>query len=505
MKQRCRRIRQGLYVFFIASLVLGFTGCSSSDTPVSSTDLGSSNGLKVVIINNSGRTAYIKFTGKPVVVDNNNLSIASESSRTFNLTSANAGRIYISYDKALSSDEPDGANPSDKDYKTRFDKVELSYSQGGKANLTAVDFYSIPMILETSIQGTIIDHLTLGEKQTGKSIEAALTGIVTDASTAVIKGGTGGTETVRILSPVKSPGAYSGFDAYLTTLIGTTLSISGTFYGTTSQNYAYTGSIAADFITLGDGGHTITVPTTSLMYSKTDLINYNGIYTCNGAYKVDGVTHHVADNDIYSAVYRDLVAAFNLGFIQPGANDSKNWWQSTPFLGVSYNHYAKVIADTYPGAYGFPFTDRYNHILADLGGKVDTLTITLLDDTTSPAPYVPQGTRNPQTGTVTFNLIIITPDANFKNTAFTFDTHTYQGGTIYTFPSTGTGQTSDGKTAQINDIPAVNGLNIYDFVLLGKKYTVLMLVEGGTVSWGSISGGGDATWTAPNLFIGGLN
>jgi hypothetical protein len=67
------------------------------------------------------------------------------------------------------------------------------------------------------------------------------------------------------------------------------------------------------------------------------------------------------------------------------------------------------------------------------------------------------------------------------------------------------GQTIDGKTAQINDIPAVSGLNIYDFALLEKKYTVLMLMEGDTVSRGSISGGGDATRAAPNLFIGGLN
>lgn len=504
MKQYFLGIRQRLYVFFTALLVLAFTGCSSTETSDNTFLTGSSKELTVTIKNNSGRTAHIKFTGDPLTVDKNNVSLKSGSSADFSLTAVTAGRIYISYDKALSSNAPDGANSADKDYTTRFDKIELTYGQGGKANLTAVDFYSIPMILETSIQGTTIEHLTLADNQTGKALEAAITGILTDQSSAVIKGGTNGTETVRILSPVKNPGAYAGFDAYLNTLVRATLSITGTYYGTPSLNYDYTGMISADSITLGDGTHTIVIPMTSLMYNKTDLTRYNGIYTCNGAYKVNGVTRHVADNDIYSAVYRDLVTGFNLGFVQPGANDSSQWWYAAPFQGTSYNKYAKVIAEIYPGAYGFPFTDRYNHILADLGGKIDTLTITLLGDNTSPPSYVPQGIINPQSGSVTFNLIVVTADANFKNTPFTFDAQTYTGGNIYTFP-TSTGGLTDGKSAQINDVPAQNGLNIYQLLLNGKKYSVFVKVEGGKVSWGSIAGGGDATWADPNLFIGGLN
>jgi hypothetical protein len=361
------------------------------------------------------------------------------------------------------------------------------------------------MILETSIEGTTIEHLTLADNQTGKKIEAAITGILSDASAAVIKGGTSGTETVRILSPVKSPGAYDGFDAYLTTLNKATLTIAGTFYGTPSRSYNYTGSISADSITLSEGGHTITIPMTSLMYSKTDSIQHNGIYTCNGAYTVDGSTRHVADNDIYSAVYRDVVTGFNLGFVKPGANDSTTWWTGTPFQGASYNKYAKIIADTYPGAYGFPFTDRYNHILADLGGKIDTLTITLLDDTTTPPPYNPSGNRNPQSGVVTFNMSIVTPDNSFNTTKYSFDNHEYTGGKAYDFPDTETPQFNPAASAAaINKIPAKEGLNIYDLVLRGKKFLVLVQVAGGTVKWGSISGGGNATWTSPVLFIGGL-
>lgn len=499
------RMRHRLVYFLAVSVVIGLCACSSSDESRESFEDGSPKALTVTILNKSGRTAYIRFTGNPLTVDKNNVSIVNDGSADFSLDSVKSGRIYVSYDTALSSDAPDGANPGDADYRTRFDKVELTYGDGGKANLTAVDFYSIPMILETSIQGTTIEHLTLAGNTTGKMVEAALAGILADASAAVIKGGKSGTEIVRILSPVKSPGAYEGFDAFLSTLDKATFTIAGIFYGTPSRSYSYAGSLSAGAINLSEGGHTISIPVSSLTFSKTDLIHHNGIYTCNGAYTVDGVTHHVADNDIYSAVYRDLVAGFNLGFVKPGANDSTAWWKGAPFQGSSYNTYAKTIAETYPGAYGFPFTDRYIHILADLGGRIDRLTITLLDDATSPPPYTPSGNKNPQSGAVTFNMSIVTPDDSFNTTNYTFNTHEYTGGKAYDFPDTETPQFNpSAAAAAINKIPAQEGLNIYDLVLRGKKFLVLVKVTNNKVDWGSISGGGNANWASPVLFIGGL-
>lgn len=55
------------------------------------------------------------------------------------------------------------------------------------------------MMLETSIEGTTIEHLTLADNMTGTLIQSALTGVMTDSSSAVIKNEKG-TETVRILS-----------------------------------------------------------------------------------------------------------------------------------------------------------------------------------------------------------------------------------------------------------------------------------------------------------------
>ncbi|HTP65665.1 MAG TPA: beta-1,3-glucanase family protein [Geobacteraceae bacterium] len=538
MKMTAKRTWYKLCLMLLISFVFVLAGCSS-DTPTFATRANtgntgltntgltnSSSGLKITIKNNSGRTAYVKFTGDSLAVDPNDVSIASGGSTDFTLTSVSSGRIYISYDKALSSDAPDGANKTDPDYLTRFDKIELSYNQGGggTANLTAVDFYAIPMILETSIQGTTIEHLTLADGQTGSGVDTAITGtgILSDPSSAVIKGGKNGTETVRILSPVKSPQAYTSFDAYLDILAGsktpTTLSISGTFYGTPSQSYTYTGTIDTTGITLNSASNAIFLPMSTLKYNSSDSTSHNGIYTCNSPYYTidknkNQVIHHVADNDIYAAVYRDLVTGFNLGFVKPGIkNDSTGWWQSTsiPFQGTSYNGYAEVIANNYRGAYGFPFTDRYTHILADLGGKIDTttitidtMTITILDDNTSPAPYNPQGISNPQTGTPKFNLVLITSDANFANTTFTFDTHTYNGGNAYEFPTKWISSV-DVKSAQVNDVPTQNGLNIYSFLLGGEKYSVFVQVDNGTVSWGSMAGGASAKFDAKkiNLYVG---
>ena len=269
-------------------------------------------------------------------------------------------------------------------------------------------------------------------------------------------------------------------------------------------------------IKLSDSTHMIVVSRASLAYSATDLIDHNGIYTCNAPFTVDGIAHTVADNDIYAAVYRDLVTAFNLGFIKKGANTSSTWWGSPAFPfnsfdGTYYNAYAQVVANNYPGAYGFPFADRYKHVLADLGGKVDAMTITVLGDATVVPGYTPQGNINPQTGsagppaTPQVNVILVTPDNNFNLTTFKFDLQQYQGGHAYTFPTTLLTGPVSAASAQVNGVPTQEGLNIYTLELRGYQYSVLVKVTNGVIIWASIAGGGNANLTGSNVYIGGLN
>lgn len=472
--------------------------------------------LPINIVNNSGSTAWIMFTGSNLVIDNNNVSIASGSSQVFNLTSVSAGRIYVSYDTAISGDQPDGANPSDPNYYTRFDKLELTYgsimpgSNSGEVNLTAVDFFSIPLILETSIQGTTIEHLTLAQNQTATTLNTALGNLVGQSSAAIIQSNPPG-EILRILSPEKCPSPYSKFDDLLNSLTGSTFTISGTFFGTPLATYNYTGSCSSDSITLSQSSTTMVITKDSLKYNQTDLTNHNGIYTCNGSYTINGVTHNVSDNDINAAVYRDLITGFNLGFVATGSNNSSGWWSQTPFVGSSYNKYAQIIDNLYPGAYGFPFTDRYRSVLANLGnnssGGIDGITVTILNDTTSPPPFSFNGTVNPQgPGVTTFSMSIDAgaSNTNFANTQFTFNTQTYTGGNSYLWPTTLQPQFPPPPTsASINSIPAVEGLNVYDLDFSQvRSYQVLVNVVNGQVQWGAISGGGGSTWTAPVLYIG---
>ncbi len=508
------------------ALVLALTGCGNDhdDTVGSPTPpprLGAAPGaLPVTVSNQSSHTAYILITGdtsKTFTVSPTTATIAAGGSATFNVTNLSAGRIYVSYDKALSSSSPDGANPGDLDYHTRFDKVELTYNQGsgGSANLTAVDFYAIPMMLQTSIQGTTINQLTLTPGQTGSGLQTALAGAVASGQSAPVVS-TADSKFARMLSPVKAPASYGKFDAFLATLGSSTFTIAGTYFGTTSQSYSYKGTVGPSHITLtsADGNHTLRVPLASLQYNATNLIDYNGIYTCNAAYTVDNVTHHVADNDIYAAVYRDLVAGFNLGFVTAGTNNSSGWWTSAAFpanafAGTYYNAYAQAAASNYPGAYGFPFSDRYRQMLADLGGQIDAMTVTIFGDETAAPAIAPQGNVNPQTSAANappVNIVLVTTDNNFDLSTFNFDLQTFQGGTVNYFPpSTQTPVSTSSNTAQVNGIPSQNGLNVYTLTLRGRQYSVLVSVSNGAVAWASIAGGGNATWSAPNLFIGGLD
>lgn len=498
------------------ALALALTGCvGDRDLSVSSEPVhygATSGGLPVTIQNNSSQLVYVLVTGdptQPFVVSPTTTTIAAGSSATIQVTSISTGRIYLSYGAAINGTAPDGANSGDTNYHTRFDKLEFTYSAGaGKANLTAVDFYAIPLMLQTSIEGTVIQQLTLAQGKTGSGLQSAITNLIPAASQslAVVNTTTGG--VARVLSPVKRPAAYGRFDPFLVWLENAaTFTIAGTFYGTPSQAYNYTGTFGDKEITLGNGSHTIKVSRASLSYNATDLIDHNGIYTCDAPFTVDGAAWQVSANDIYAAVYRDLVAGFNLGFVQPGANTSSAWWSSPAFPsgtfnGTYYNAYAQVIANDYTGAYGFPFADRYLQLQADLGGRIDALTVTVLGDDTPAPGYTPTGNVNPQSGTAQFNMVMQSADTNFAQTTFTFDLQSFQGGNVYTFPGTTPTATSSPVTAVINTIPAQDGLNVYTLQLGGKQYSVLAKVSGGAIAWASIAGGPSATWTAPNLFVG---
>lgn len=466
-------------------------------------------GLNIEIDNTTLRTVYVQFTGDNLVVNNVTGEIAQSSSQTFDLTSVSSGRIYLSFDQPLSSDAPDGANPNDPDYSKRFDKVELTYANGsGMANLTSVDFYAIPLVLQTEISsaGIVIDQFTLASNTSGNDLQQALLNVAQKQTKTKI---TNSQETVRVLSPVKAPSGYQSLTKYVRQTIGKTITIAGNYYSESGLiPYNYTGKIGQSNVSLHMPGRQSITLKTSQLYTQNSA-NSNAIYTCNGEYYLSGsgtTPHHVSENDFYSAVYRDFIAGYNFGYIGGTyGNDSTNWWQNKPFFGANiyYNQYADVINRLYPGAYGFPFSDRQKLLLADLGGMIDTLKVTILSDDAIPPTQSFPGVLNPQVGTVEFNAVLIS-SSDEQDSPFTFGRNAMKFGWINDYHNGAEVNLHNGTAAQIQNIKAQEGYNQYQMVFGERTYIVILQVVNGEIQIATIAGGGNSNWSAPNLYIGGL-
>ena len=474
--------------------------------------------LKVQINNVSGHLVYVKVSSAGIPSQ----QVASGDSYSFDVDNVSAGRIYLSFDQALLStapDGPDGANEHDPDYKTRFDKVELTYDGNtgdgntgkGKANLTAVDFYAIPLMLQTFIHGSDgkdvpVEQLSLKANTTGTQLTQALSGAAIDPAKAMVKNDNN--VLVRMLSPAKSPAAYKSMSDYSYYMVTKTITIKGTFFGKPAKDYNYTGTFSSVSLPLKMAGERM------VNIHRDTLADV--IYTCNGPYYVEGDSkpHHVSDNDLYAAVYRDVISAFNFGYLGGNyGNCSDNWWGNPPFADASndpnkyyYNKYAAAVYANYPGAYGFPFSDREQHVLASLGGGVDTLRITVLADDKAP-DYLPvPGTLNPQSGIVKFNLVpVFSNDINdITGLPFKFGGNNCKAGWINDYKK-GPQQKDPHKATQVNDCPAGSGWNKYELTIGRAKYSVIVKVtDNGEIELATISGGGNSNWESPNLFVGGF-
>lgn len=477
--------------------------------------------MTIEIQNSSGQTVYTKLTGNSIQPSTltKDLTIDTGKTGTYDLTHVESGRIYFSYGKALSTDAPDGANSGDTDYYTRFDKIELTYDSGsgGKANLTSVDFYAIPFSLETYLtdNGTnkeiCIGQFTLKKGSNGNALQTSILSVVGSGKTADAEV-LSGKDIVRVLSPVKAPAAYASLDAYVDAVVSgfNAFDIKGTFYGTSGGTYDFAAAVDSTNITLTQTGmSTIIVPISSL---KSTASNGSAIYTCNGPFTVGGNPATVSDNNIYSAVYRDLVAGLNFGYLKTAnGTDSSAWWSKTPFSSASdyYNQYASEVNNGYPGAYGFPFSDRQKNVLLDLGGDVNKLGITVLADDASPTPITLPGVLNPQSkgaNGATFNIAFTFGSTHTNEANFTFGTNPAEIGSIYNYQTKAKGPSSGSATsAQVTDVTAQDGWNKYDMLLLGKPFTVLAKVDNKVVTQATIAGGGSATYASGVLFLGSLD
>ncbi len=300
-----------------------------------------------------------------------------------------SGRIYISYGRTwsvLSAGYEPAQNITDVNFFLRYDKMEITFngSASDVADLTSIDYWSIPMQLKTSLGGvTVQTDYGIKKGKTSKMIYNKLNVLtstpqsgLTNALPALVPGDftqsrkQPGTGFARIIGPSSYPPIggvpvtpYDLFENYFTYLIdnfgpstatGTVISglgngiiatIAGQFNGvgpdvpTTGPQSAQSYNLTASIDSTGDITLTGTVGslpgTTSIVYKYSDLINPSGIYGANAPFSINGAALENPANDVFGWVTGDLLAGFNIGAIgsattisnvQVGAMSSSAWF-----------------------------------------------------------------------------------------------------------------------------------------------------------------------------------
>jgi len=375
--------------------------------------------IKVKIVNKSGKSpdkVFLLLSGTGAstsgITEGTSTTLQALTNSEFTLTSINAGRLYISYDTPVASNEPVMSG-------TRFDKVEFTYP--GAGNLTSVDFFGIPLQMSTvDASGHRLQDLTFYTSFNtlkGKLAELAPTAVV-PASGAF----------ARVLSPVKAPGDYPSQESYINSLSGKTITIDGTYVGFVAPSpntYSYMGTFASDgSIALSGTMSAAAVPNAQTLTVAGHTL-LEAIYTCNGDYNVASATNNpqaVSNNDVYSAIYAAYIGAFNFGYIgsKYAPASSSNWYGTTPYnppyaAGRStddgfYNNYAELIAAN-SDAYGFPFSDLLSIVQVGLNPgatgpyPVAELVVTILPDDALDAPILTSASSTTDSITVNWTPI----------------------------------------------------------------------------------------------------
>ncbi len=317
---------------------------------------------------------------------------------TFSLGAISAGRLYVSYGAPVNNAEPPTAG-------ARYDKIE--FTNPGVANLTAVDFFGIPMDMQALDSSNNVVGQALTYRCHTSTILPQLQVVGPGAEVQ------SGNQFVRFLSPQLAPSSsYASMNLYIQSMVGKTITVQDNFFGTPFQNIKYSGTFQPDgSITLNGTfttppsatpvpGETISIPGSTLA---------EGIYTGNTAYTVNGQPASIGDNNQYSVIYRDVVAGFALGYWGGKYGNNVADWQGKPDFAAArsgadaftaFNQYAATIAN-YSDAYGYSFHDvGPTAVTLPLNSAVATLQLTIDSDqgpntpgcvgnATPPAPPAP--------------------------------------------------------------------------------------------------------------------
>ncbi|WP_035060453.1 beta-1,3-glucanase family protein [Andreprevotia chitinilytica] len=367
----------------MASLTVQFTNNSGVDDSLVSIGFvpGASN-AGFTIQNVSDQTALLP------------LNIASDGTYPFNgnwyalsalpkgvTISAFSGRVYVAYGPEWAV-EGAGYEPAqavtDPNFYLRYDKLEMTFTgqPADVANLTSIDYWSIPLSLTTSSSGTAVQTVSgLLGSTTAQNVFDALNPLTTPPVSGVTgPGGTDGaplpalvpgdflqygsgpvpgTTFARLIGPSSYPpiqpvsipvtpyDTWQDYLQYLATTFGpgTTLgavvptlgngviaTIAGQFAGV-GPNPPATGPLSPQSYNLSatiDANLDITLTgtlggisgTTTMLYKVADLTNPSGIYGGNTPYYLNGATSSTnPGNDVYGWVGGDLFSGLNIGAV----------------------------------------------------------------------------------------------------------------------------------------------------------------------------------------------
>ena len=332
-----------------------------------------------------------------------------------------ATRIYFSLGTPLpfSTGDPDGVTTSSNAYNIRFDKIEITQDvtqAGNTVDLTSIDFFAIPLALQTYALNSSTPQQTLTFTQPGYAVRDALAQLAGPNPSVLLT--TPGGSFLRVLGTQlaqsqPSPNPYPSLQSYVDefSAAGGLATIEDLFNGnpkggTTTNFIKQCYNFASSFDGNGNlhlngggtsyqGGGTIG-PQHEIVIQAGDLAT--GIYSANPTYYVDGTQFIGLVNDVYGAVVRDMLAGFSFGFVNSstvdpntknsfGTEPSTYWWQSTKAYDYlqtaspNYNQYANYVY-TISNAYGQPFSDRWQKVQANWDyTNVTTMEIDILPDT----------------------------------------------------------------------------------------------------------------------------
>ncbi|WP_179958356.1 beta-1,3-glucanase family protein [Chitinimonas arctica] len=296
--------------------------------------------------------------------------------------SAFSGRVYVAYGSAWAvqrkSYEPAQA-VTDPNFFLRYDKMEMTFTgqAADVANLTSIDYWSIPLTLTTTWRGQAVQTVAgLLGNTTAQDVFDALDTLTTPPVSGVVGPGgvdgaplpalvpgqfqqypggpAPGSAFARIIGPSSYPPIaptvalpvmpYDIWTAYLGNLLewfgpgtpagknvptlgnGTIANIAGNFGGVgpnppstgplSPQAYALTASIDSNLdITLSGtlGG---VAGTTTMLYKRADLSNPSGIYGGNTPFYLNNAGSSTnPGNDVYGWVGGDLFSGLNIGAV----------------------------------------------------------------------------------------------------------------------------------------------------------------------------------------------